>query len=55
MGLTLDANANAAGARCISTADSAVRLRVLHTNEEAAIAHHTLRVAGLTSTRAPGA
>jgi acetate kinase len=55
MGLTLDANANAAGARCISTAGSAVRLRVLHTNEEAAIAHHTLRVAGLTSTRAPGA
>ena len=55
MGLTLDSAANAESARCISTADSAVQVRVLHTNEEAAIAHHTLRVAGLTSNRALGA
>ncbi len=49
MGLKLDANANASGSRCISTADSAVQVRVLQTNEEAVIAQHTLRVAGLAA------
>lgn len=55
MGLTLDGAANAAGARHISSADSAVQVRVLHTNEEAVIAQHTLRVAGLTSATSPAA
>ena len=47
MRLTLDLDANAAGARCINAAGAAVQLRVLHTNEEAVIAHHTLQVTGL--------
>ena len=47
MGLTLDTRANGAGARCISSTDSAVQVRVLQTNEEAIIARHALRVTGL--------
>ena len=47
LGLTLDTDANAAGARCINAARAAVQVRVLHTNEEAVIAHHVLRVTGL--------
>ena len=52
MGLTLDERANSVGARCISSADSAVQVRVLHTNEEAVIAQHALRVAGLSGAAA---
>jgi acetate kinase len=44
MGLRLDAAANAAGERCINTANSAVQLRVMRTNEEAVIAHHAFDV-----------
>ena len=47
LGLTLDTDANAAGARCINAARAAVQVRVLHTNEEAVIAHHVLQVTGL--------
>jgi len=44
LGLTLDAAANAAGAQCISTADSRVAAWVIPTDEEAVIASatHTL-------------
>ena len=49
MGLALDPGANAAGQRRINTASSAVQVRVLHTDEEAVIAHHTLQVTGLTT------
>ncbi len=41
LGLRLDVDANAAGAPCISTPDSAVEVRVIATNEEAVIARHT--------------
>jgi len=54
MGLVLDEAANAAGARVIDAPGSAVRIRVLRTDEEAVIARHALRVAGL-ATSAPGA
>jgi acetate kinase len=47
MGLALDEAGNAAGARVINAADSAVQIRVLHTDEEAVIARHALHVAGL--------
>ena len=58
MGLQLDAQANASGARCINRAGSAVQIRVLRTNEEAVIARQTLQAAGLAaaaSPRRPGA
>ena len=52
MGLQLDAQANASGARCINTVESAVQIRVLRTNEEAVIARQTLQAAGLAATMA---
>jgi acetate kinase len=45
VGLRLDAHANAASATHISAEGSAVQVRVLRTNEEAVIAHHTARAA----------
>ena len=42
LGVKLDAQANAAGARRISTADSSVSVWVIPTNEELMIAQHTL-------------
>ena len=45
MGLSLDAEANRCGAGAISSADSAVRVCVVRTNEEAVIAAHTARCA----------
>ena len=53
MGLQLAAQANAGGARCINSADSAVQIRVLRTNEEAVIARQTLQAAGLVATDPP--
>ena len=53
MGLQLDAQANAAGARCINAAGSAVQVRVLRTHEEAVIARQTLQFAGLAATAPP--
>lgn len=53
MGLQLDARANAAGARCINAAGSAVQARVLRTDEEAVIARQTLQAAGLATTSPP--
>ena len=41
LGVRLDSAANAAGAACISTPDSSVEVRVIATDEEAMIAHHT--------------
>jgi acetate kinase len=41
LGVRLDGAANAAGAACISTPDSSVEVRVIATDEEATIAHHT--------------
>ena len=49
MGLQLDAQANAAGARCINALGSAVQIRLLRTNEEAVIARLTLQAAGLAA------
>jgi acetate kinase len=46
LGLRLDVDANAAGAPCISTPDSAVEVRVIATDEEAVIARHTRRLSG---------
>jgi acetate kinase len=48
MGLALDDAANAAGARVIDAPGSAVRIRVLRTDEEAVIARHT---AGFAASR----
>jgi acetate kinase len=45
MGLKLDTQANQSRAAVISRADSAVKVRVLRTNEEAVIAGHTARCA----------
>jgi acetate kinase len=45
MGLRLDGQANAAGARRIDAEGSPVKIRVLRTNEEAVIARHTARLA----------
>jgi acetate kinase len=45
MGLTLDDQANQAGARCISHPNSAVRVLVLHTDEETVIARHAAALA----------
>jgi acetate kinase len=42
LGVQLDADANARGAGCISTLASRVEVRVIATDEEAMIAHHTL-------------
>jgi acetate kinase len=44
-GLTLDADANLAGAGCINSADSRLKAWVVPTDEEAMIAQHTLRLA----------
>ena len=44
LGLRLDPAANAAGPGCISAKDSAIEVRVIATDEEAMIAHHTLAV-----------
>jgi len=41
LGVRLDPAANAAGAACVSTPDSAVEVRVIATDEEAMIARHT--------------
>ena len=41
LGVRLDATANAAGSGCISAKGSAVNVRVIATDEEAMIAHHT--------------
>jgi acetate kinase len=41
LGLRLDAQANLTGEPCISLPDSAIEVRVIATNEEAMIAHHT--------------
>jgi acetate kinase len=46
LGLELDADANARGGPCISTAGSRVRVWVIPTNEELMIARHTRRVVG---------
>ena len=46
LGIRLDAAANAAGAGCISAADSAVEVRVIATDEEAMIANHMQDVLG---------
>jgi acetate kinase len=45
MGLSLDEEANRQGAAVVSSADSAVTVRVMRTNEEAVIAGHTARCA----------
>jgi len=45
LGVTLDASANAAGAARISTANSAVEVRIIATDEEAMIARHTRQTA----------
>jgi len=45
LGLELDADANASGGPCISTASSRVPAWVIPTNEEALIARHTCRLA----------
>jgi acetate kinase len=42
LGITLDSDANLRGDACISTADSAVSVWVVPTNEELMIASHTL-------------
>lgn len=47
MGLKLDPQANASGASRISAADSAVSIHVMRTNEEAVIARHSARCAGV--------
>jgi acetate kinase len=47
LGVTLDGAANAAHAKVISASDSAVRVLVIPTDEEAVIARATQRVAGL--------
>jgi acetate kinase len=49
MGLVLDEAANAAGARVIDAPGSAVRIRVLRTDEEGVIARHALSVARLAT------
>ena len=58
LGVELDAAANGRGERIINQPTSTVRLRVLHTDEEAVIARHALAVAGddvsTTSTTFPG-
>ncbi len=41
LGLRVDSAANALGATRISTADSSIEVRVIATDEEAMIAHHT--------------
>jgi acetate kinase len=41
LGVEMDEVANSAGQRCISTASSRVTVRVIPTNEELMIAHHT--------------
>jgi acetate kinase len=46
LGVRLDAAANAAGAACISALDSKVEVRVMATDEEAIIAHHTWDILG---------
>ncbi len=46
MGLALDAQANRAGAGCISQSSSPVRVLVLRTDEETVIARHTAGLAG---------
>jgi len=42
LGVTLDAEANGAGAGLVSTTDSRVKVYVVPTNEELMIARHTL-------------
>lgn len=51
MGLTLDAEANRAGAACISRAEAAVQVLVVPTDEEAMIARHAARVAATGAAR----
>jgi acetate kinase len=52
MGLTLDPQANERGESIISSAASAVQVRVLRTNEEAVIAAHTARCASADGSKA---
>jgi acetate kinase len=47
LGVTLDAAANAASAALISAPAAKVEIRVVPTDEEAVIARHTSRVAGI--------
>lgn len=49
MGMRLDAQANAAGARCIDNPSGSVRLRVMHTDEEGVIARYAAFAAGLAA------
>ncbi|MFD2180589.1 acetate/propionate family kinase [Rhodoplanes azumiensis] len=51
-GLVVDRAANEAGAEVISTAGSPVKVYVMQTDEEAMIAQHTVRVAGLAASPA---
>ena len=50
LGIRIDPARNAAHAPVISSADSAVTVRVIHTDEEAMIVRHTLEVLGLRRT-----
>jgi acetate kinase len=49
LGIALDPQANAARGPLISKSDSAVRAFVIKTDEEAMIAQHTMRAAGLAA------
>jgi len=49
LGVRLDAVANAEAAACISAPDSRVEVRVMATDEEAMIAHHTQDVLGASN------
>ena len=53
LGAALDADANRGHAARITTADSRLAAFVVRTDEEAVIARHTARVAGLGGAAAP--
>jgi acetate kinase len=48
LGIELDPSANVKGGPCITTGPSRVAGWVLPTNEELMIAHHTVRLLGMT-------
>jgi len=52
LGLTVDSKANARGAQRISDPAAATPVFALATDEEAMIAHHTIKTAGLARARA---
>jgi acetate kinase len=54
LGLRIDERANAANAGCISAADSAVKVYVIATNEEAMIAEHTKTLGAAVSEKENG-